>query len=144
MRLRQVTLAAAVAGLALALAGCGPSSHHAAAIDSATAGPTVAADINQGKALVAKCITGTPLEQLHTLHLLLFTSARGRHATQVTQTRDRVFGCLGIPPGQRAAFENQALTQAEHGHLGTKAGRRAYFEATLPGDLARYQHQGQS
>jgi hypothetical protein len=157
---RLPLLAALAVGAALTIAACSGSSstpppvfpastttaHPAAAassargaFDSATADPTTAADINQAKALIGKCITGTPLQQLHTLHLLLFESKTGPNGAEVEQTRKTVFDCAGVPAGQRDNLVNAALTAAEQAHL-TRPGHLAtYLEVTLPGLLAQAQ-----
>lgn len=109
------------------------------AYDSAAADPTTAADINQAKALIGKCITGTPLQQLHTLHLLLFESKTGPNGAEVKQTRKTVFDCTGVPAGQRDNLVNAALTAAEHGHLARPGHLATYLEVTLPGLLAMAQ-----
>jgi hypothetical protein len=134
--------AALIAAAALAAAGCTgshSSGQAAAAASSFTANPTASADLAQAKAGVARCITGTPLQQLATLKVLFLENATGPHAQQVTQTRATVFGCLGVPASQRTAFKNDALTAAEHGKVYTKAGAKVYLEVTMPALLARYQ-----
>jgi hypothetical protein len=147
---RWASLAAA-GGLAaaLALTGCGPKStagagKASAAASSIAADPTTSADIAQAKADVKRCITGTPLEQIHTLHVLFLESASGSNGAEVTATRAKVFGCLGVPPAQQTAFKNDALTAAEHGKVYTRAGAKTYVEATLPALLLKYQQGGAS
>ena len=148
MRPGRTTTTVAVALLAaLALAACGASSHSGAAADRSTAAaaassimadPTVSADVSQAKALVASCFTGTPLQQIHLVHLVFLSSATGKHGAEVVAARDKTFGCLGIPPDQRQAFINAALAAAEHGNLATHDGRVTYLEGTLPGLVLRY------
>lgn len=153
--MRNKNTAAVLGALAIAgviVTGCGKNSPAAsgpvtftpvasapvARASSVMADPIASADVTQAKKLVAKCIPGTPVQQLHTLHLL-FASKTGKNAQAGEQTRARIFGCLGIPADQRANFENDALTRAEHGHLTTTAGRKTYFEVTLPQLVATYQ-----
>ena len=132
-----------------AAAACGPShskpagSHLNSDFRSAAANPTTSANLShdkgQAKALIAKCIPGTPVQQLRTVHLLLFTSEHGPSGQQVTATRSKVFSCMGVPADQRANFKNAALTDAEHAHLNTTQGSATYFEVTLPALLQQYQ-----
>lgn len=138
--------AVALAAAAIVVAGCGKTTSAAgtsnpapaAAASSVMANPTASADLNQAKALVAKCIPGTPLQQVHTVHLLV-ASKTGPDAQAGEQTRTKVYDCMGVPADQRDNFTNAALTDAEHGHLGTAAGRHTYFGVTLPQLLATYQ-----
>jgi hypothetical protein len=138
-----ITLAA---GLGFLLAGCqhGDSTKAKGAIASATADPTVAADIKLAEADIKRCVTGTPLQQIHTVHVLFLERAGGKNGAEVQATRAKVFGCLGVPPGQQTQFKNDSLTAAEHQHprVLTKAGIKTYVLVTWPGILARYQHAG--
>jgi hypothetical protein len=145
---RAIALAFALAALAVLL-GCGSSATSGAtaakgAINSATSDPHVQADLNQAKALVTKCaVKGrTPLQQIHLVHVLFFERAHGKHAAEVTSTRAAVFGCMGVPEGQRDNFKNDSITAAEHQkpHVWTKAGVKEYALVTWPGILAKYQH----
>jgi len=134
-RLAAAALFAAVLALA---AGCtskasGDSAAAKGAVASATANPTVSAEMTQAKALVAHCFAGTPVQQVHQVHLVFASSATGKNGPAVVAARDKLFSCLHISdPAQRQAFTNAALTAAEHGHLTTHAGRVTYFEVTLP------------
>jgi hypothetical protein len=143
-RLRRLAAGlAAGAAILAAVTGCGGNSHHAAAAASSfTADPTTSADVAQAKALVTKCVTGTPLQQLNTIHLLFFESKTGKHGPQVVQTRARVFSCMGVPPAQRDNFANAALTAAEHARPALVAhhGVSDYLEVTLPGLLVKAQN----
>ena len=146
--------AAAIAVLAIpVLAGCSRSGSGAdatrasagasqgrAVASSAMADPTTSADIAQAKALVAKCISGTPLEQIHTIHLVFLSSASGKNGAQVTAARVKVFDCLGVPEDQRTNFKNAALGSAEK--VRTKPQARTWLEATLPQLLLQYQTGG--
>lgn len=136
--------AGAVLVLMLVLGACGSASsgHAAAAASSAEANPAVSADITQAKADVARCVTGTPLQQIHTLRVLFLESATGKNGLEVAATRARVFSCMGVAPAQQTAFKNDALTAAERGKVYTKAGARTYLEGTLPALLAKYQAAG--
>jgi hypothetical protein len=135
MRKTPAAIAALAAAAVIALAGCNPDSGSDAkgAVASATANPTVQAELAQGKALIASCFPGTLLQQVHTIHLVFLSSATGKHGPEVVAARDKVFGCLHISdPAKRQAFINAAGEAALHGHLGTHAGRVTYFEVTLP------------
>jgi hypothetical protein len=122
--------------------GSAPSSARSG-IASATANPTASADIAQAKALVARCIPGTPLDQVHTVHLVFFSSAAGKHGPEVVAARDKVFTCLGVAPEKRDAFKNEAITAAEHQtpkiiSAHPAAGVRQYLEFTLPQLVLKY------
>jgi hypothetical protein len=141
----RITSVAAAPVIALALGACG-SSHSGQAITapiSFTADPAASADLAQAEADVKRCVTGTPLQQIHTVHVLLLEKASGKNEAEVTATRARVFTCLGVPASQRTQFKNDALTAAEHGKVYTKAGVRTYLLVTLPALLNRYQHSPQ-
>jgi hypothetical protein len=128
-------IAALAAAAVIALAGCQSGSDTKGTVASATANPTVAAELNQGKALVASCFPGTLLQQVRTVHLVFLSSVHGKHADEVTAARDKVFTCLHISdPAQRQAFVNDAGEAALHASpkLTTHAGRVQYFEITLP------------
>lgn len=129
----------------LMLAACGSHSGKAAAdASSALANPATSQDIAQAKADVARCFPATPLQQVHVIHLVFLSSAAGKNGPAVTAARTQVFGCLGIPAGQRTAFKNDALTAAEHGQVYTKAGARAYLEVTLPALVLKYNNGADS
>src|SRR6516225_6847869 len=145
----------AIAVLITALAACGSSHHSSAnpttlvptgavgAVSSAAANPTVSAEAVQAKALVKSCFAGTPLQQLHQVHLVFLSSASGKNGAAVTQARDTTFTCLGIPKDKRQAFVNDAITAAEHANpkLTTHAGRVNYLEVTLPQLVLKYKGQ---
>jgi hypothetical protein len=133
--------ALAVSLACAALAACGHAAGNgqaAAAASSFAANPTTSADVAQAKALVASCLPATPVQQLKTLDLVFLHSATGKDGAQVTAARNKLSSCLGIPPAQRPAFENAAITAAEHGHLTKSAGRKTYAEVTLPALVIRY------
>lgn len=154
---RLIAILLLVTGLSLTLAGCkgssgggnaapstfGPASSAEARV-SAAASAIPPADIAQAKADIARCITGTPLQQIHTVHVVLLESAKGKNGAEVTATRAKVFGCLGVPPGQQTAFKNDSLTAAgkQHPRVWTKAGIKDYILVTWPGLLATCQKNG--
>lgn len=145
---RIITIVTLVAGLGFLLAGCkGSSSPDASAakgaVASATADPTVQAEIGQARLLVKSCFPASPLDQLHTVHLVFLSSATGKHGPEVTAARDKLFTCLGIPQDKRDEFKNQAITTAEHQQpkiISTHpaAGIREYLTITLPQLVLRY------
>jgi hypothetical protein len=120
--MRNIVVAAVLgAGIALGAAACGPAtSHHVSAAQSAQAK-------KDAKAL-AKCLPSGATQQIQLAHSLGTHSGRAALAAK-----------CGVSPAHKAAFEAEALTAAEHGHLTTKAGRAAYFEVTLPGIIERNQ-----
>jgi hypothetical protein len=142
MRKIPAALAAAALGAVLLLGGCRSSSDAGAAqgaVASATANPTVQAELDQGRALVASCFPGTLLQQVRTIHLVFLSSASGKNGPAVTAARDKVLGCLHIAdPARRQAFVSDAGEAALHGHLGMHAGRVTYFEVTLPKLVLKY------
>lgn len=149
--MKTTAIALGLAGLIISapllLTACGGSSSHSAgaahsAIASATADPQVQHDLAQAKASIKLCITGTPLQQIHTVRVLLLESSAGKHAAEVTATRARVFDCLGVPADKRTAFKNDSLTAAEQQVprvWSGKAGIEQYLLVTWPGVLAKYQ-----
>jgi hypothetical protein len=149
---RAATIAAALATVLIAavfLGGCssrGGADAAKGAVASATANPTIAADINQAKALITKCATHgrTPLQQIHLVHVLFFESSHGKHAAEVTSTRADVFGCMGVPEARQASFKNDSITAAEkqRPRVITIAGIKKYALQTWPAILARYQQPG--
>src|SRR6516165_3254138 len=152
-------IAIAILATCLLLAGCGHSKSASAnpttlvptgaassahsAISSIEANPTTSAEAAQAKALVKSCFAGTPLQQIHQIHLVFLSSASGKNGAAVTQARDTTFTCLGIPADKRQAFINDALTAAEHANpkLTTHAGRVNYLEVTLPQLVLKYKGQ---
>ncbi len=132
----------------LAVTGCkGSGSASPGEISSFTADPAASADIAQAKADVARCVTGTPLQQLATLRVLFLERESGSNGPAVKATRAKVFGCLGVPPAQQTAFKNAAITAA--GHQTPKIftahpapGVRKYLEITFPALLKQYQQAG--
>jgi hypothetical protein len=150
MRKLPVTAGGLALAALLATAGCGGShggtpsgnASSAQARISSAASAIPSADIAQAKALVAKCITGTPVQQVHTVHLVFLSSATGKNGPAVVAARTQVFGCLGVPENQRTNFENDALKAAEHARLTTHDGRMTYFGTTLPALLAQCQKAG--
>lgn len=139
---RIIAILALVAGLGLTLAGCnGSSSADSAkakgAVASATADPTVQAEIDQARLLVKSCFPTAPLDQIHTVHLVFLSSATGKHGPEVVAAREKLFACLGIPQDKRDEFKNQAITAAKHQtpkilSLHPAAGVQRYLEFTLP------------
>jgi hypothetical protein len=119
----------------------GAASSAQSAYNSITANPTYSADIAQAKILVMQCFAGTPLQQIHQIHLVFLSSASGKNGAAVTQARDTTFTCLGVPADQRTAFKNDAITAAEHGKVYTKAGAKTYLTATLPQLVLKYKGQ---
>lgn len=140
--LARLALAAVLAAVLAVTAACGPGhgGHAAAAASSLQANPAAQADAAQAEAALRQCITGTPLQQIHTVHVVLAERASGTNGAEVTATRARVFGCLGVPASQRTAFRNASLTAAENQQprAWTKAGIRQYLLVTWPGLLAKY------
>ena len=150
-------IAIAILATCLLLAGCGHSKSSSAnpttlvptgaassahsAINSIEANPATSAEAVQAKALVKSCFAGTPLQQIHQIHLVFLSSASGKNGAAVTQARDTTFTCLGIPADQRTAFKNDAITAAEHGKVYTKAGAKAYLAGTLPQLVLKYKGQ---
>jgi hypothetical protein len=139
MNTKNLARGLAMAVLAAALAGCTSKSHAGdagaakSAAASATANPTVAAELDQAKLLVKTCFAGTPLQQVRQVHLVFLSSATGKHGPDVVAARDKTFSCLGInDKAARQAFLNDSITAAEHGHLTTHDGRVTYFSVTLP------------
>jgi hypothetical protein len=141
----RIAAAVVTAGLLLtpALAACNGSGHAAAAASSVTADPTVQAEIAQARLLVKSCFPAAPLDQIRTVHLVFLSSASGKHGPEVTAAREKLFSCLGIPAGKRAAFKNDAITAA--GHQTPKilsrhpaAGVARYLEFTLPQLVLKY------
>jgi hypothetical protein len=145
--------AAALLALSLVLAACSASKGSApgAEASSAQAGyssakasieanPTTAAELAQAKALVAKCFAGTPLQQIHQVHLVFASSATGKNGPAVVAARNTTLGCMGISPADRQPFTNDAITAAEHANpkLTTHDGRVHYFEVVLPGLVLKY------
>ena len=141
--------AIAIAGiLSAGLAACHSGSSHPqasaaagsarGAIASATANPTTAADLASAKALVKSCFAGTPLQQVHQVHLVFLSSSTGKHGPDVLKARATLRDCLGISKADETPFFNDAATAAEHGHLTTHDGRVTYFTVTLPGIVLKY------
>jgi hypothetical protein len=156
---RIIALLALALSLDLILAGCNKGSSPGAAPSvfspsaaassaqarvSAAASAIPSADIAQAKADIARCVTGTPLQQIHTVHVVLLERATGKNGAEVTATRAKVLGCLGVPPGQRTQFKNDSLAAAERQkpRVFTKAGIRQYALVTWPGILAECQKNG--
>jgi hypothetical protein len=149
-RVRRVLAALALlTGLSLLLAACGPNgsgqagagqTRAAAAASSALANPTVSAEADAFKGLVASCFPKTPLAQLKTVHVVFLESAHGKNGDAVQAARAKLFGCLGIPDDKRQDFVNDGLTAALHANpkLTTHAGRVTYFEVTLPQLVLKY------
>lgn len=117
----NLSLRAAVAPIILGAAAaagivaCSPShSAHVSASQSAVA----KAD---ARALAAKCIPASAVDQIKLAHSL--TTSAGRSALEAK---------CGIAPDRKTAFEDSALSAAESGHLGTSQGRTTFFSVTLP------------
>lgn len=134
----KLMTAALAAALALSACNSGSASgdRASAAASSLRADPVASADLAQAKADAARCITGTPLQQVHTIHVVLLE----KESPAVKSARAQVFGCMGVPPAQQTAFKNDALAAAEKGRVYTKAGAKTYVEVTLPALLNTFQH----
>jgi hypothetical protein len=146
-------IAAILGGLltVVVLAGCHSGSGQGAAeassakgaLVSATADPTVQAEIAQARLLVRSCFPTAPLDQARTVHLVFLSSATGKNGPAVVAARDKLFACLGIPQDKRDEFKNQAITAAEHQtpkilSLHPAAGVTRYLEFTLPQLVLKY------
>lgn len=145
--LTKLAVAAVLAAFLALAAGCTSKSADASSAKSAaasvTANPTVAAELDQAKLLVKSCMPGTPLAQVHTIHLVLLSSAAGKNGEEVKAARTKLFDCLGIPESKRDAFKNDAITAAEQQHpkilsAHPVAGVRQYLLITLPQLVLKY------
>lgn len=113
---KRLASAAAGAGLVVAVAtGC-HSTHSVKITPSQSAAAHAAAS-----ALRAKCIPASAVKQIELARSL--KTAAGRTAFEAA---------CGVPPANKAQFEQDVLTAAEAGHLTTKAGRTTFFSVTLP------------
>jgi hypothetical protein len=145
--LARLAAAAFLAAVLAVLAGCtshgGDAGAARSAAASVTADPRVHAELDQAKALVKTCFAGTPLAQIHQVHLVFLSRASGKNGPDVVKARDKTFTCLGIPENKRDEFKNAAITAAEQQKpkilsLHPAAGVRQYLLFTLPKLIATY------
>lgn len=135
-RLTATACAALSAAGIITLTGCHSGKPHAATSALATS-TAVKADRQQAAQIAKKCLPASETAQIKYARILV-ASKTGKYAQQGEQERQQLGQCAGIPPQNRQAFENAAISAALHGHLAAKTGRQVFFETTLPQLVVQY------